>query len=77
MRTLGMIVILDTEKGRALNFRYRKEGALFLDVSQPTLRKWLKEPFYLHKTFIITSTGNGKIEESQKILEYALKYRIR
>ena len=58
-----MIVIIDTGKGEAYNFKTRKDAGQFIGVSLPTLRGWLTEPFFLHKTLIITSTGNGKLEK--------------
>jgi hypothetical protein len=58
-----MIVILDTAKGEKHEFKFRKDAAEFISVSLPTLRTWLKEPFYLHKTLIITYT-NGKSKKS-------------
>jgi hypothetical protein len=54
-----MIVILDTAKGEKHEFKFRKDAAEFISVSLPTLRTWLKEPFYLHKTLIITFANNG------------------
>ena len=65
---LEMIVILDTAKGQAYNFKFRKEAAEFIGVSLPTLRGWLAEPFYLYKTLIITHTTNEKILKSNREL---------
>lgn len=63
-----MIVILDTAKGKAYNFRTRKEAGEFIGVSQPTLRAWLSEPFFLHKTLIITITSHEKVKKSNRAL---------
>lgn len=63
-----MIAILDMTTGEAFNFKTRKETAQFIGVSLPTLRGWLKRPFYLHETFILTQIGNGKIERSRSAL---------
>jgi hypothetical protein len=63
-----MVIILDTRSGRAYNFRTRKSAGLFIGVSQPTLREWLKTPFFLHKFFIITETTKGKQRTSEKML---------
>lgn len=63
-----MIVILDVAKGQAYNFKYRKDAAEFIGVSLPTLRTWLAEPFYLHKTSIITITTDEKILKSNREL---------
>lgn len=63
-----MIVILDTTKGRAHNFGTRTAAAEFIGVSRPTLRGWLKSPFYLHKTLIITHTSNEKVQQSKRAL---------
>ena len=60
-----MIVILDTAKGEKHDFKFRNEAAQFIGVSLPTLRSWLKEPFYLHKTLIITYT-NGKAKKEEQ-----------
>jgi len=63
-----MIVIIDTTQGEAYNFKTRKDAGRFIGVSLPTLRGWLTHPFFLYRTLIITSTGNGKIEKSKKAL---------
>lgn len=63
-----MIVILDTAAGQDYNFRFRKDAAEFIGISQPVLRTWLKEPFYLHKTLIITHTSNEKVLRSNREL---------
>jgi hypothetical protein len=63
-----MIVIIDTTKGEAYNFKTRKDAGQFIGVSLPTLRNWLTNPFFLYRTLIITSTGNGKIEKSKAAL---------
>lgn len=63
-----MVVILDTAKGQAHNFTTRTAAAEFIGVSRPTLRGWLKSPFYLYKTLIITHTSNEKIKESREAL---------
>ena len=63
-----MIVILDTTKGRSFNFGTRTAAAEFIGVSRPTLRGWLKNPFYLHKTLIITHTSNEKVQQSKRAL---------
>jgi len=69
-----MIVILDTATGEAYNFKFRKEAGEFIGVSLPVLRLWLKEPFYLYKTLIITNTTNEKVLKSNREL---LKRHIR
>ena len=63
-----MIVILDTTKGKAHNFGTRTAAAEFIGISRPVLRRWLKEPFYLHKTLIITHTSNEKVQQSKRAL---------
>ena len=65
-----MIVILDTAKGQALNFKTRKEAAQFIGVSLPTLRSMLAEPFYLFKTLILTNTTHEKIKRGNRELVY-------
>lgn len=64
----NMIVVLDTAKGHAHNFKTRKDAGEFIGISLPTLRAWLKEPFYLHKTLIITHTSNEKVKKSNRAL---------
>jgi len=63
-----MVIILDTAKGEAYNFKFRKEAAEFMGVSLPTLRSWLAEPFYLYKTLIITHTSDEKVTKSNREL---------
>lgn len=63
-----MIVILDTAKGKDYNFTTRKDAGEFIGVSRPTLRGWLKSPFYLHKSLIITHTSNEKVQRSKRAL---------
>ncbi len=63
-----MIVIIDTSKGHAHNFKTRKDAGEFIGISLPTLRAWLRDPFYLHKTLIITHTSNEKVEKSNRAL---------
>lgn len=63
-----MIVILDTTKGRAHNFKTRKDAGEFIGCSLPTLRGWLKKPFYLHRSLIITHTSNEKVQQSKRAL---------
>jgi len=78
MRILyAMIVIIDTEKGEAYNFKTRKDAGKFIGVSMPTLRGWLEHPFFLYRKFIITMTGNEKIEKSKKALYEVEFSRIR
>ena len=62
-----MIVILDTAKGQKHEFKFRKDAAEFMGVSLPTLRTWLKEPYYLHKTLIITFTNNGTTKKTSSV----------
>ena len=68
-----MIVIIDISIGQTFNFKTRKDAARFMRVSLPTLRGWLVKPFFLYKTLIITSTGNGKIEKSNRALLEQIK----
>lgn len=63
-----MIVILDTSDGEAYNFTTRNAASEYLKVSTPTLREWLKQPFYLHKTLIVTHTSNEKVKASRQAL---------
>ncbi len=63
-----MVIILDTSKGKAYHFRTRKRAGEFMGITQPTLRRWLDYPFFLHKTLIITETRNGKPEQTEKEL---------
>ncbi len=63
-----MVVIIDTRSGRAYNFRFRKDAALLLGVSLPTLRGWLKNPFFLYRTFIITEATKSKQRISEQYL---------
>jgi len=70
-----MIIVLDTAQGQAFNFKTRREAGEFIGVSRPTLREWLKSPFYLHKSLIITHTSNEKVEESRKAL-FEIKTKI-
>lgn len=72
-----MVIILDVKQGEALNFKTRKESAAYLGITAPTLRKWLKEPFFLYRTFIITDIGNGKIERSREALDKVQAIRNR
>jgi hypothetical protein len=69
------IVVLDLTTGESLNFETRKETAEFIGVSLPTLRGWLAAPFYLYQQFILTQTGNGKIEKSRRALAAIVKQR--
>ncbi len=63
-----MIVIIDAGKGIVYNFKTRKDAGEFIGVTRPTLRKWLTNPFYLHKTLIITHTSNEKVQQSNRAL---------
>lgn len=64
-----MVIFLNTVDGKAYHFETRKEAGAFAGVTQPTLRKWLSNPFFLYKTFIITETRNGKAKETKKMLD--------
>ncbi len=70
-----MVIILDAENGKALNFRYRKDAGKYLGVSQPTLRRWLDSPFFLYRKFIITETGYEKIEQGREQLRFTHENR--
>jgi len=60
-----MIIVLDFSSGGVYHFRYRKTAAKFIGVSLPTFRKWLKEPFFLHKSLVIVSTSLEKARETE------------
>ena len=63
-----MIIILDTTSGIAYNFTTRNAAAEFIGISRPTLRGWLKKPFFLSKSLIITHTSNEKVQSSKRAL---------
>jgi arginine/ornithine N-succinyltransferase beta subunit len=63
-----MIVIIDTKSGKTYNFKTRKSAGTFIGVSQPTLREWLKNPFYLYRVLIITETDKRKLQAGEREL---------
>ncbi len=63
-----MIIILDTQRGEVYHFKTRISAGEFLCVSQPTLRGWLKHPFYFYRTLIIILTSDDRAKHTARLV---------
>lgn len=63
-----MVIVIDTKAGKTYNFKFRKSAGEFIGVSQPTLRDWLLNPFFLYRTLIITETDKKKLQAGEREL---------
>lgn len=67
-----MIVILDMQRGEVYHFKKRKDAAVFLKVSAPTLRAWLKFPFYLYRFLLIILTSEERAKQTERLFNIEL-----
>ena len=63
-----MIVMLDTQSGDVYHFKTRIAAAKFLKVSPPTLRDWLRHPFFLYRTLVIILTNEERQRETEAVI---------
>jgi hypothetical protein len=71
-RILPMIIILDMQRGEVYHFTTRKKAAGFLKVSAPTLRAWLKFPFYLYRFLLIILTSDERAKQTDRLINVEL-----
>lgn len=63
-----MIIALNVETGKGLFFTTKKEACFFLGLTPPTLRKYMKKDFYLHKSWILSESSQSRIAETKRVV---------
>lgn len=71
-----MVIILDLNTGTTYNFKTKKAAGRFLGVSAPTLRGWLRHPFFLWRSLILTATDEEKVKKSLEALSTIQEIRL-